>query len=109
MASSKSNRQTFISSLLEFLKKWNFAGVDIDWEWPGANTRGGNAAIDKQNQVNLMKELRTALGFRGLSVVLPAQYAYLQYMDPKALQESVSAFNVLSYDLHGVSVPPLAS
>ena len=85
------------------LEKWDFAGVDIDWEWPGSDTRGGNAAIDKQNQVYLMKELRAALGSRGLSVVLPAQYAYLQMMDPKALEGSVDAFNVLAYDLHGVS------
>jgi GH18 family chitinase len=106
MASSKANRQAFISSLLEFLKKWDFAGVDIDWEWPGSDTRGGNAAVDKQNQVDLMKELRAALGSRGLSVVLPAQYAYLQNMDPKALEGSVDAFNVLAYDLHGVSGPP---
>ncbi|KAJ4402691.1 hypothetical protein N0V91_007066 [Didymella pomorum] len=110
MASSKANRQAFISSLLEFLKKWDFAGVDIDWEWPGSDTRGGNAAIDKQNQVDLMKELRAALGSRGLSVVLPAQYAYLQNMDPKALEGSVDAFNVLAYDLHGpwdASIPDL--
>ncbi|KAJ4376774.1 hypothetical protein N0V86_006892 [Didymella sp. IMI 355093] len=101
MASSKNNRQAFISSLLDFLKKWDFAGVDIDWEWPGADTRGGNTAIDKQNQVDLMKELRATLGSRGLSVVLPAQYAYLQNLDPKALQGSIDAFNVLAYDLHG--------
>lgn len=104
MASSKANRQVFISSLLDFLKKWDFAGVDIDWEWPGSDTRGGNPAIDKQNQVDLMKELRAALGSRGLSIVLPAQYAYLQHLDPKALEGYVDAFNVLAHDLHGVSI-----
>ncbi|KAF1922681.1 glycoside hydrolase family 18 protein [Didymella exigua CBS 183.55] len=110
MASSKANRSAFISSLLDFLKKWDFSGVDIDWEWPGAESRGGNPAIDKQNQIDLMKDLREALGSRGLSVVLPAQYGYLKNLDPKALEGSVDAFNVLSYDLHGPwdsSVPGL--
>lgn len=103
MASSKTNREAFIASLLRFLSKWNFQGVDIDWEWPGAETRGGNPAIDKQNQVDLLKELREALGSRRLGVVLPAQYEYLKHLDPKTLETSVDFFNVLAYDLHGVS------
>lgn len=103
MASSKTNREAFITSLLSFLDKWGFAGVDIDWEWPGAESRGGNAAIDKESQVNLMRELREALGTRGLSTAVPAQYDYLKHSDPKALESSVDFFNILSYDLHGVS------
>ncbi|XPS75899.1 Chitinase [Ascochyta lentis] len=101
MASSKTNRAAFISSLQKFLDKWNFRGVDIDWEWPGAESRGGNPAIDMRNQIDLMVELRQALGSRGLSVVLPAQYEYLKHLDPKALEAQVDHFNVLSYDLHG--------
>ena len=105
MASSKANREAFIVSLLQFLSKWNFGGVDIDWEWPGAETRGGNPAIDKANQVSLMKELREALGSRGLSAVMPAQYEYLKNIDPKAIEAEVDFYNVLAYDLHGVSNP----
>ncbi|KAJ4983451.1 hypothetical protein SVAN01_11059 [Stagonosporopsis vannaccii] len=101
MASSKNNRNAFLVSLLKFLDRWDFAGVDIDWEWPGAETRGGNSTIDKQNHVDLMKELREALGPRGLGVVMPAQYEYLKHLDPKALESSVDFFNVLAYDLHG--------
>ncbi|KAL1593099.1 hypothetical protein SLS59_009424 [Nothophoma quercina] len=110
MASSKANREAFIVSLLQFLSKWNFGGVDIDWEWPGAETRGGNPAIDKANQVSLMKELREALGSRGLSVVMPAQYEYLKNIDPKAIEAEVDFYNVLAYDLHGPwdgSIPSL--
>lgn len=106
MASSQSNRGTFIASVLQFLEKWEFQGVDIDWEWPGAESRGGNPAIDMRNQIDLMVELRKAVGSRGLSVVLPAQYEYLKYLDPKALEAQVDHFNVLSYDLHGVSFIP---
>lgn len=103
MASTKTNRDAFVVSLLKFLEKWDFAGVDIDWEWPGAETRGGNPAIDMRNQIELMVELRKSLGSRGLSVVLPAQYEYLKYLDPKALEAQVDFFNLLAYDLHGVS------
>ncbi|KAH7389964.1 glycoside hydrolase superfamily, partial [Pyrenochaeta sp. MPI-SDFR-AT-0127] len=101
LAKSERNRQTFIHSLKQFLAKWGFRGVDIDWEWPGTPTRGGNPA-DTQNQVKLMTELRHALGNdMGLSVVLPAQYEYLKYLDPKALEAQVDFFSILTYDLHG--------
>ncbi|KAF2999491.1 hypothetical protein E8E13_008711 [Curvularia kusanoi] len=72
MASSKANRDAFITSLLKFLDEWNFSGVDIDWEWPGAESRGGNPSNDKQNYGSLLTELREALGSRGLSIALPA-------------------------------------
>ncbi|KAH6644816.1 glycoside hydrolase superfamily [Boeremia exigua] len=110
MASSKTNRDAFIASLSKFLDKWSFQGIDIDWEWPGAETRGGNPAIDKQNQIDLMKELRAALGSRGLSVVVPAQYEYLKNLDPKSLESNVDFLNILAYDLHGpwdASIPGL--
>ena len=31
MASSATNRQAFIASLTQFMKTYNFDGVDIDW------------------------------------------------------------------------------
>ncbi|KAF2124648.1 glycoside hydrolase family 18 protein, partial [Dothidotthia symphoricarpi CBS 119687] len=112
LASSKENRKAFIDSLKQFLAKWNFRGVDIDWEWPGAETRGGNPS-DMRNHIDLLVELRQALGSSwGLSVVLPAQYLYLKNLDPKALEAQVDFFNVLAYDLHGAwdaNVPGLGS
>jgi GH18 family chitinase len=104
MASSKENRDAFIASLLKFLDKWNFAGVDVYWDWPGAENRGCNFSIDKPNYVRLMTELRKALGKRGLAVALPAQYEYLKQFDLQALGAQVDFFNVLTYDLYGVSV-----
>jgi GH18 family chitinase len=106
MTSSKENRDAFTASLLKFLDKWNFAGVDIDWEWPGASNRGGDPSTIKQNYVSLMTELRTALGKRGLAVALPSQGEYLKQFDLKALEAQVDWFNVLTYDLHGVSLDP---
>jgi GH18 family chitinase len=102
MASTKENRHDFIESLGQFLTKWQFRGVDIHWQWPGAESRGGNPSVDTQNLVALMSELRQALDkIYGISIALPAQYEYLKFMDPKAIEPHVDWFNVLTYDLHG--------
>jgi GH18 family chitinase len=102
MASTKENRHAFIESLGQFLAKWQFRGVDIHWQWPGAESRGGNPSIDTQNLVALMTELRQGLGNNyGISIALPAQYEYLKAMNPKAIEPFVDWFNMLTYDLHG--------
>ncbi|RMZ68535.1 glycosyl hydrolase family 18 [Pyrenophora seminiperda CCB06] len=94
MASSSENRGHFINSLRRFLSKWNFDKIEIHWEWPGAS--------DAQNQVDLIFELRQALGSTfGISVVLPAQAEYLMNMDPRAMQDDVNWFTITTYDMHG--------
>ncbi|CAE7031890.1 hypothetical protein PTNB73_05160 [Pyrenophora teres f. teres] len=94
MASTKESRKSFIDSLKQFLEKWKFDKIEIHWEWPGAS--------DTQNQVDLIHELRQALGSTfGISIVLPAQEEYLKHMNPGAMQDDVNWFTVLTYDLHG--------
>ncbi|KAI0577180.1 Glycoside hydrolase family 18 protein [Pyrenophora tritici-repentis] len=94
MASTKENRKSFVDSLKQFLEKWKFDKIEIHWEWPGAS--------DTQNQVDLIHEVRQALGSTFVvSVVLPAQEGYLKNMNPGAMQDDVNWFTVLTYDLHG--------
>jgi len=50
MASSAGNRATFISSVVAFMNTYAFDGIDIDWEYPVADDRGGVPA-DKANYV----------------------------------------------------------
>ncbi|CAO2656569.1 Nn.00g053720.m01.CDS01 [Neocucurbitaria sp. VM-36] len=102
MVASSQGRQTFIASLVQLLQTYNFDGVDLDWEYPAADDRGGVKA-DKANFVTFMKELGETFGTRyGISITLPASFWYLKGFDVNALQHHLDWMNVMSYDIHGV-------
>ncbi|KAL4860567.1 hypothetical protein BDV12DRAFT_191629 [Aspergillus spectabilis] len=102
MARSAANRQTFISSLIHFMQAWGFDGVDLDWEYPGADDRGG-IPEDTANFVKLLQDMRNAFqGRYGISVTLPASYWYLRWFDLQGMQENVDFLNIMTYDIHGV-------
>lgn len=56
MAASKESRSEFVSSVITFLRKRKFDGIDIDWEYPAA--RGGPPQ-DRLNLANLMKVIKS--------------------------------------------------
>lgn len=70
LCSSPSNRAAFISSLVDFMDKWGFQGVDLDWEFPGQPGRGGNPE-DTANLASLIAEMRAKFGRKyGISLAL---------------------------------------
>jgi chitinase len=101
MASSASNRAAFINGLVHFMDTYGFDGVDIDWEYPGADDRGGVGA-DTANYVALTKQMREAFGSKyGLTVTIPTSYWYLQHFDLPGIEANIDWFNLMAYDLHG--------
>lgn len=101
MCSTSGNRAAFISSVVAFLQKWGFQGLDIDWEYPASPMRGGGHE-DTANMVSLVKELRAAFGSSyGLSSILAPDYWYLRGMNPKGMEPYVDFFGFMAYDLHG--------
>ncbi|UKZ48214.1 hypothetical protein TrVGV298_002450 [Trichoderma virens] len=102
VAASEANTEAFLSSLVKLMDKFNFDGVDIDWEYPVATDRHGRSE-DYENIVTFMKKLRARMDKyrRGVSMALPASYWYLQHFDIVKLEEHVNWFNLMTYDMHG--------
>jgi chitinase len=70
VASTSMSRAAFISSLIDFMTKWGFEGVDIDWEYPGIPDRGGRPE-DTQNLASLVADMRAVFGTKfGISVTM---------------------------------------
>ncbi|GJM82552.1 hypothetical protein HMSSN139_50480 [Paenibacillus sp. HMSSN-139] len=67
VAASQVTRETFANSAVDFLRKFNFDGIDLDWEYPVAGGLPGNSyrPEDKQNYTKLLREIRNKLDAAG--------------------------------------------
>ncbi|XP_037079609.1 acidic mammalian chitinase-like, partial [Pollicipes pollicipes] len=101
MASTAANRKKFINSVVKFLHKFNFDGLDLDWEYP---TLRGGAPDDVDNYSLLLKELHERLNPLGL-LLSAAVSAGKQTIDPAYhladLNKYLDIVNVMTYDYHG--------
>lgn len=80
LAASTSAQDTFFESLVTFLQSNGFDGVDLDWEYPVADDRGGRPE-DFANFVTLLKRLRERLNqtgrHYGITITLVSTFAPL--------------------------------
>lgn len=107
IASDKDKTNKFAGHLMEFMDKYGFDGVDLDWEYPGADDRGGKDE-DVKNYVSMMKILKKNLKSGndyskkwGISITVPTSYWYLRWFDIEGLESQIDTFNLMAYDLHG--------
>jgi chitinase len=107
-ALTEQSRQTFIESVMAFLKSNDLDGLDIDWEYPGMPGQGHKfRAEDGANFTTLLKELRgrfdkeaAATGRRlYLTFAAGASEEYLQHTEMAKDQEFVDTINLMAYDL----------
>ncbi|MFB1051495.1 glycosyl hydrolase family 18 protein [Paraliobacillus sp. JSM ZJ581] len=104
-------RKVFAQSAVDFVRKFNMDGLDIDWEWPGAEGHPGNAIRpeDGENYVKLLQTVRDAFDVAGkedgqhyLVTIAGAQtWTFDTNNDLKAIGEIVDYAAIMTYDTNG--------
>ncbi|MCL4137154.1 UNVERIFIED_CONTAM: hypothetical protein GTU68_058097, partial [Idotea baltica] len=101
MASTPASRKAFIDSVVAFLKKYDFDGLDLDWEYPA--NRGGKPE-DKQNFVLLVKELKEVFEDNGwlLTAAVGAGKSTIDSAyDIPGMSKYLDYIHLMGYDYHG--------
>lgn len=110
MALTADSRAVFAQSVVAFITKYGFNGVDIDWEYPVNVGNTPNVKDqDKQNFVLLLQALRSALDAQGekdgnsylLSIAGGIAVKYISGIDLAAVADCVNCAYVMTYDVHG--------
>ncbi|MGF1704205.1 glycosyl hydrolase family 18 protein, partial [Photobacterium makurazakiensis] len=103
MAATPETRQVFVDSIVKFIKKWGFDGVDIDWEYPGhGGESGAKTPNDADNYVKLIQSMRTALDSEGLqdieiSSAVGATEEYMALIGADNYKTLAGASGILDY------------
>lgn len=104
MAASATARANFAKNCVAFCDKYNFDGIDIDWEYPGYAEHNGKPA-DTQNFTLLMQALYTAAKAHTPALLVTfASPASKEHMDKIQLSQVVNYvdwINIMGYDYNG--------
>ena len=110
-ALTEETRTAFADSCVDFITKYGFDGVDLDWEYPvsGGLKENARRGEDKQNFTLLLKKIREKLDTRGavdnkhylLTIAGGADRSYIDHVELPKLAQYLDYANVMTYDLHG--------
>jgi GH18 family chitinase/outer membrane protein OmpA-like peptidoglycan-associated protein len=111
VAADPDKRARFAESCVEVCRKYNFDGIDIDWEFPGASPGNGceGGPEDKEN-LNLMFDvIRDSLNVYekevGHKMLLTAAFHSVPYLaqqvDWEHTAEVLDYVNLFGYDFYG--------
>ncbi|XP_055330050.1 probable chitinase 10 [Paramacrobiotus metropolitanus] len=107
LAMDPEKRKFFINTTFTFLDRWNFDGLDIDWEYP---TQRGGIKDDFDNFATWVKEIREAFDEKtkqtGKTYMLTAALGASTWVIDDAYNVSeifkyLDFANIMTYDFHG--------
>ena len=118
MALTEKSRKKFVKSAVEFVRKYNLDGIDLDWEYPGLPGIGNkHRPEDKKNFNLLLKELREELdkyekidNKEYLSTIAAGAFdKYIEATDMGEAAKYLDFVNLMTYDFYGATVDSIAS
>jgi chitinase len=112
-ALTSQSRKVFVDSAVDFLRRYNLDGLDVDWEYPGMPGAGqAFRPEDKSNFTLLLKDLRTRFDQEDqatgrklvLTIAAGASADYLVHTEMDKVQAYVDAVNLMAYDYAMASI-----
>lgn len=109
MALTPESRTVFIESALEFLKRHDLDGLDLDWEYPGLpGNNNPHRLEDRENFTALLRECRHALDEMGgaekhylLTIAAASFQSYLDNTEMDVVADYLDFINIMTYDFVG--------
>lgn len=111
------SRSRFVASAVDFVRRHDLDGFDVDWEYPGLPGAGNtHRPEDKQNFTALMSQLRAALDQEGaargrrylLTLAAGAAPDFLEHTEMDKVQAVVDFVNLMTYDFRVEAADPRA-
>lgn len=108
LVSDGSLRRKFVLGVVSFLRRHNFKGLHLDWNYPvcwQSNCKKGPAS-DKPNFTKLIQELKREFDKENPSLILAVSISgYKEVIDASyelsAIGRDVDFISVMTYDYHG--------
>ncbi|CAF0850254.1 unnamed protein product [Brachionus calyciflorus] len=102
LVSNTESVRRFVQHSVQFLKRYNFDGLDIDWEYPA--NREGSRPEDKINFTKFIQELKNV--FVSENLMLTAALAASKSVIDSAYEidkiiKNLDFINIMTYDYHG--------
>ncbi|KAJ2162706.1 hypothetical protein GGF46_000431 [Coemansia sp. RSA 552] len=116
MAASPRARAEFVQSVGDFLQRYRFDGIDIDWEHPVEGGMDGNqhSPNDARNYLQLLHELRSYLdhqippprfGRYEITIATSSAPSVYRHLDLASIAQVVDGILIMSYDAAGAWSP----
>jgi GH18 family chitinase len=117
VALTPAGRRRFVESAVDFVRRHDLDGFDVDWEYPGLPGYGNtHRPEDRENFTALMAELRAALDREGaarnrrylLTLAAGSFRDFLAHTEMDRVQASVDYVNLMTYDFREAEGDPVA-
>jgi chitinase len=111
IALTEETRQHFAESCVDFMLRYGFDGIDIDWEYPAGGGKPSNEERpeDPENFILLLEALRAQLDAQGeqdgrhylLTIAAGAGESTYAPLDWERIHPLLDWINVMTYDMSG--------